>query len=132
MVLGGGFLTAARRRPGAARRWLGAHPVFYALVAVAAAMVVRSTGGGVVTALAVLAMPAVLNRIPGLAAAASLRSAAALHGISSASEPGQAKFLSVVPAAGSLIVWTILIGAVAVWRVLIGAAAVWRASSRDV
>ncbi|MGH3568648.1 MAG: ATP-binding cassette domain-containing protein [Pseudonocardia sp.] len=59
---------------------------------------------------------------PPLAAASPLLPAAALHGISSASESGRAEFLSAGTAAGSLIVWTALIGAVAVWRV----------SSRDV
>ncbi|MGH3614092.1 MAG: hypothetical protein ACRDRK_16170 [Pseudonocardia sp.] len=91
--------------------------VFYALVAVAAALVVRSTGGGVVTALALLALPTVLHWIPGLDAAAPLLPSAALHGISGASEPGQAEFLSAATAIGSLIAWTVLIGAVAVWRV---------------
>lgn len=57
-----------------------------------------------------------------LAAGSPLLPAAALHGISGVSEPGQAEFLSAGTSAGSLIVWTVLIGAVAVWRV----------SSRDV
>ncbi|WP_308283250.1 TetR/AcrR family transcriptional regulator [Pseudonocardia nigra] len=92
-------------------------PVFYALVGLAAGLVLRSTGGGVVVALAVLALPTVLSWIPGLDALVRLLPGAALHGIAGASDPGTAEYLAVAPAALSIVGWTMVFGALALWRV---------------
>jgi hypothetical protein len=87
-------------------------PVFYALVALAAALVLRSTGAGVAVALAVLALPAVTSWIPGLAVLAPVWPGAAVHGVSGVDE-------HVGAGAGllSLLAWTAAGTAVAVWRV---------------
>lgn len=92
-------------------------PVFYALIALAGALVFRSTGGGVVTALAVLVLPTVVVWIPGLDGLAWLLPGAALHGISGASAAGSAEYLAPGAAALSLAGWTMLVGALALWRV---------------
>lgn len=105
--------------PSLARLALGSAlgPVFYALVALAGALVFRSTGGGVVTALAVLVLPTVAAWVPGLSELAWLLPGAALHGISGASDPAAAEYLAPGAAALSLAGWTMLVGALALWRV---------------
>jgi ABC-2 type transport system permease protein len=92
-------------------------PVFYALVGLSAGLVLRSTGGGVAVALAMLALPAVASWIPSLDILASLLPGAALHGIAGASEPGTAEYLAAGPGALSLVGWTVAIGALALWCV---------------
>lgn len=87
-------------------------PVFYALVALAAALVLRSTGGGVVVALAVLALPTVTSWIPGLDLLAPVWPGAALHGVSGVDEQVGAGV-----GALSLAAWAVSVTAVAVWRV---------------
>lgn len=98
-------------------------PVFYALVALAGAMLTRSTGGGVTVALGLLFLPAVVGWLPGpVAGAVVALPAAALHGISGAADPGTAEYLPAGAAAAALLAWT---------AVLLGAAAA-RLRSRDV
>ncbi|MFC4949970.1 hypothetical protein [Pseudonocardia sp. GCM10023141] len=92
-------------------------PVFYALIALAGALVFRSTGGGVVTALVVLVLPTVTAWIPGLAGLAWLLPGAALHGRSGASVAGTAECLAPGVAALSIVGWTMLAGAAALWGV---------------
>lgn len=92
-------------------------PVFYALVGLFAAFVTRSTGGGVVLALVVLLLPVLTAWVPGLDAVAFLPPAAAVHGLSGVSEPGAADHLAVLPAALSLVGWTMLLGSIALQRV---------------
>ncbi|MEJ3655998.1 hypothetical protein WEH80_23815 [Actinomycetes bacterium KLBMP 9759] len=92
-------------------------PVFYALVASAGALAFRSSGGGVVMALALLALPAIVGWIPGIGGLVVLLPAAALHGMSGASDLGTAEYLAAGPAALSLVGWTMLAGALALWSV---------------
>lgn len=87
-------------------------PVFYALVALAAATALRSTGGGVVAALALLALPTILGWIPGVDVLVPLLPTAALHGISGAEDPG----IGVVPGALSLLAWLGILGAATLSR----------------
>lgn len=94
-----------------------AGPVYYALVGLFAAFVTRSTGGGVVVALAVLLLPVLTVWIPGLDVLAPLLPGAAVHGLSGASEPGSAEYLAAGPAALSLVGWTMVLGAIALQRV---------------
>jgi hypothetical protein len=92
-------------------------PVFYALVGLAAALVLRSTGGGVVVALAVLLFPVITGWVPGLDVLAPLLPAAAVHGLAGVSVPGTAEYLAPVTAAVSLIGWIMLMGGISLWRV---------------
>ncbi|WP_232666178.1 hypothetical protein [Pseudonocardia sp. TRM90224] len=92
-------------------------PVFYALVAMAGALAFRSSGGGVVMALVLLVLPAIVGWIPGIGGLVVLLPAAALHGISGAADPGTAEYLAAGPAALSLVGWTMLAGALALWSV---------------
>lgn len=87
-------------------------PVFYALVALAAAHLLRSTGGGVVAALVLLALPTVTGWVPGLDALASALPTAALHSVSGADE-----VIGFVPAVLSLLAWLGILGAVTLSRV---------------
>lgn len=87
-------------------------PVFYAVVALAAALVLRSTGGGVAVALAVLVLPTVTSWIPGLGVLAPVWPGAALHGVS-----GMDEHVGAGPGALSLLAWTAVVTAVAVWQV---------------
>ena len=87
-------------------------PVFYALGALAAAHLLRSTGGGIVAPLVLLALPTIAGWIPGLDLVVPLLPAAALHGIS-----GADAVIGVVPAVLSLLAWLGILGAVTQSRV---------------
>ncbi len=87
-------------------------PIFYALVALAAAHLLRSTGGGIVAALVLLVLPTIAGWVPGLDVVVPLLPAAALHSIS-----GVDAVIGVVPAALSLLAWLGILGAVTQSRV---------------
>ena len=78
----------------------------------AAALVLRSTGAGVVVALAVLALPTVTSWIPGLDVLAPVWPGAALHGVSGVDE-----HVGAVAGALSLLAWTAAAMAAAGWQV---------------
>jgi len=80
-------------------------PVFYALIALVAATLTRSTGGGIVAALVLLALPTVLGWLPGPLAAVLVPAlpAAALHSISGTAAPVEASPAGA--AAVLLLVW---------------------------
>jgi ABC-2 type transport system permease protein len=92
-------------------------PALYGVLALAGALVFRSTGGGILTGLALLALPTVLDWVPGLAALKIVLPAAAVHGLAGVSHPGEAEFLATAPAALSLVGWLLLAVGVATWRV---------------
>ena len=92
------------------------NPVFYALIALFAALIFRSTGGGIITALLVLLLPAT-SLLPGLGILTPLLPTSALHSLAGAADPGTTEYLAVVPAALSLLTWLVLAGAIAVWQV---------------
>ncbi|MBW0117414.1 hypothetical protein [Pseudonocardia abyssalis] len=85
-------------------------PVFQALVALAAATALRSTGGGVVAALVLIASPTVAGWIPGVDLLVPLLPTAALHGISGAEGGGA------LPGALSLLAWLGVLGSLALHR----------------
>jgi ABC-2 type transport system permease protein len=87
-------------------------PVFYALVSLAAALVLRSTGGGVVVALAVLVLPTVTSWVPGLDVLTPAWPGSALHAVSGVDEHVGAG-VGVLSVLG----WAVAVTAVAVWRV---------------
>ena len=98
-------------------------PVFYAIVALAAAVATRSTGGGIATALGLFVLPTAVGWVPGPPAdAVVVLPAAALHGISGAASPGSAEFL---PAGGA-------VALLAAWILAVLAVAAARLRSRDV
>lgn len=109
---GGGPLDAAALRLAAGSALT---PVFYALVAMAAALVLRSTGGGVVAALVLLGLPTLAAWIPGVDVLVPLLPAAALHSISGVADAGEA--IGAVPGALSLLAWLGILGAVTLSRV---------------
>lgn len=90
-------------------------PVLYALVGLFAALVLRSTGGGVVAALVLLALPTVVGWIPGAGLLVPLLPAAALHSVSGAADGAEA--IGVVPGVLSLLAWLGILGAVTLSRV---------------
>lgn len=92
-------------------------PVFYALVGLFAALVVRSTGGGVVIALSVLVLPTVAGWVPGLDVLTPLLPGSALQAVSGVSEPGTAEYVGTGAATVSLLAWTMVVGGLALWRV---------------
>jgi ABC-2 type transport system permease protein len=92
-----------------------AAPVLYGVLALAGALVLRSTGGGVLLGLGFLALPTVLDWVPGLAALKVVLPAAAVHGLAGVSTPGDAEYLAAAPAALSLVGWVLLAVAVATW-----------------
>lgn len=98
---------AARLAAGAALT-----PVFYAVVACAVAFVVRSSGGGVLAALVLLALPTAAGWL-GLPVA--VFPAAALHSVAGVAAPDEA--LGVPTAVLSLLGWTALALGVAIGRV---------------
>lgn len=85
-------------------------PVFYPLVGLLAATGLRSTGGGVVAALVLVALPTIVGWIPGLDVLVPLLPTAALHGISG-TEGGGA-----LTGALSLLAWLGVLGSVALHR----------------
>ncbi len=87
-------------------------PVFYAVVACAAAFALRSSGGGVLVAVALLALPTAAGWL-GLPVAAF--PAAALHTLPGVAAPEEA--LGVPVAVASLACWTVLALGVAIGRV---------------
>ena len=92
-----------------------AAPVLYGVLALAGAMVLRGTGGGIVGGLGLLVLPTVLDWVPGLAALKVVLPAAAIHGLAGASHPGDPEFLATAPAALSFAGWLVLAVAVATW-----------------
>lgn len=82
-------------------------PVFFALVALLVATALRSTGGGVVAALVLLALPTVLGWIPGVEVLVPLLPTAALHAVAGTAGGGA------VPGALSLLAWLGILGSVA-------------------
>lgn len=107
-----GELSGLRTALGAATA-----PALYGVLALTGALVLRSTGGGVLVGLALLALPTVLDWVPGVAALKILLPAAAVHGLAGVSHPGEAEYLAAAPAALSLVGWLVLAVGVATWRV---------------
>ncbi|MDN5817913.1 MAG: ABC transporter permease [Yaniella sp.] len=83
---------------------------FYAILAAAAAFVLRSTGGAVVVTLAVMFMPAVINMLPsaGQELLFPLLPSSALASISGLAEVGDPAHLVPLLAAVSLLVWWVV------------------------
>lgn len=92
-------------------------PALYGVLALAGALMLRSTGGGILTGLAVLVLPTVLDWIPGLGALKIVLPAAAVHGLAGVSHPGEAEYLAAWPAALSLVGWLLLATGTATWLV---------------
>lgn len=83
---------------------------FYAILAAAAAFVLRSTGGAVVVTLAVMFIPAVVNMLPpaGQELLLPLLPSSALASISGLAEVGDPAYLVPILAVVSLLVWWVV------------------------
>lgn len=90
---------------------------FYAVVAAASAFLVRSTGGAVICALALMFVPSLVSLFPEMwqRALLPLLPGPALHSLSGAAGPANAEYFAPALAAVSLVCWTAVVlgGAIA-------------------
>jgi ABC-2 type transport system permease protein len=94
-------------------------PLFYGLVALSGALLLRSVAGGVACALGLLAMPTLVSWVlPGLDGIVAVLPMSALHVLAGIAEPGTPEDLPVLVAVLSLLVWTTLVVLLAAQRVV--------------